>query len=157
LRYVGPDPELAQKVTSKLTTSFVDQDYRMREKRVSGTKVFLQNQLKSLALRLTQKGDELTRARAAQGPEAGRLLALDYDLLVSTYKTVFAKYEEVGILEALENEKKGEGFVVVDSANLGTPVVPDRLAITGIGALAGLVLGAMTVIGMDGRRHRALA
>jgi uncharacterized protein involved in exopolysaccharide biosynthesis len=157
LRYVGSDPELAQKVTSKLMRFFIEQDNQNRESQVYGTRIFLQGALESLAEELTHKGDELARVRAAQGPEAARLLALDYNLLVSTYETVFAKHEEARMSERLERQQKGAQFVVVDPANVGTPVIPNRLAITGIGAFAGLVLGAMTVIGLDRRRQRALA
>jgi len=51
----------------------------------------------------------------------------------------------------------GGQFLVVDPANMGTPVVPNRLAIAGIGAFAGFVLGGMAVVGLGRRQRRALA
>ena len=95
--------------------------------------------------------------RAADGPEAARLLALDYEILESTYKSVFAKLEDAQMASALESEQRGEQFVIVDAAGLGAPVVPNRLAIAGLGALAGFVLGGMTVAGLGRRQRRALA
>jgi uncharacterized protein involved in exopolysaccharide biosynthesis len=158
IRYAGSDPELAQKIAGRLTLLFLQQDGATREAHVAGTREFLQRRLDSIGERLTQKGDELARVRAADGPEAARLLALDYKLLESTYSSVFTKHEEVETAIALENEQKGGHFVIVDAANLPrTPVLPNRLAITGLGALAGLALGGMALVGLGRRQQRALA
>lgn len=158
VRYVAPDPTLAQKVTSKLTLLFIKLDGERRESMIGGTRDFLERQLGVLAERLTDKGEELARERAAHGPEAGRILALDYDVLVSTYKTLSEKYADAKLAVALENEQKGGHFMVVDPANLPKqPVSPNRPAIAGIGALAGLALGGVAVFGLDRRRRRALA
>jgi len=158
IRYVGPDPVLAQKVTMRLTLLFIQQDGAQRESMIAGTRDFLRRRLDALAERLTEKGDELARERAAHGPEAVRILALDYDLLVSTYKTVSAKYEDAQMAGSLESEQKGGQFMIVDPANLPRePVGPNRLAITGMGALAGLALGGTAVLGLDRRRRRVLA
>jgi len=158
IRYVGPDPTLAQKVTSRLTHLFLQRDGETRGATIAGTTDFLRRQLDALAKRLTEQGNELARERDANGPEAVRILALDYDVLVSTYKTLSEKYADAKLAVALESEQKGGQFMVVDAANLPKqPVSPNRLAITGSGALAGLVLGGVAVFGLDRRRKRALA
>jgi uncharacterized protein involved in exopolysaccharide biosynthesis len=158
LRYVGPDPTLAQKVASKLTILFLERDGETRGAMIAGTNDFLRRQLDALAERLTEKGNELARLRAANGPEDVRILALDYEVLESTYKTLSAKYGDAKLAVALESEQKGGKFMVLDPANLPKqPVSPNRLAITGMGALAGLALGGVAVFGLDRRRKRALA
>jgi uncharacterized protein involved in exopolysaccharide biosynthesis len=155
MRYLGTDPALAQRVMSQLTTFFIEQDNKTRETRLLGTSDFLRGQLEVIAKRLIEKQKQLARGRAEHGPEA--ILAMDYELLKSTYASVFAKYEEAQMSIAMEKQQRGGGFAVVDPANMGTPVVPNRLAIAGIGAFAGFVLGGMAVVGLGRRHRRALA
>jgi len=153
LRYAGPNSELAQKVTSKLTQSFIKLDFAKREAQVFGTRDFLRQQLGVLAGRVTKKGDELARERAAHGPQSGRILEIEYEQLVANYKAAFAKLEDA----EMGSEQKGGQVAVVDPANLGTPVAPNRLAFAGLGAFVGLALGGMAVVSRDRRRRRALA
>jgi len=157
VNYIGDDPSLAQNVTRKLTQFLVEAANRAREAKLDDTREFLHGQLDQLAARVTEQGDELAHERAAHGPQAGRILAINYDVLVSTYKTVLANYEETQIAATLEKEQSGAIFSIVDPANVGQPVVPNRAAIAGLGALAGMILGGMGVVGLNRRERRALA
>ncbi len=155
VRYVGSDPQTAQRVAQKLAQYLIEAAFRDRQAMGSGD--FLKRRLDVLAERLEAKGNDLARERAAKGPAAGRMLAIDYDLLLSTYKALFAKYEDAQLAYALEAEQKGAVFAVVDAANPGQPVPPHRLAIAGIGAMAGLILGGVGAIGLNRRQRRAIA
>ena len=157
LSYIGNDPKSAQSVTLKLTRLLINASNSNRENRLDGTRVFLRGQLDDVAERLTAKTDELARERAANGPEAGRILAIEYEMLVSTYKALLAKDEDSRLVMAMESQQKGATFLIVDEANLGTAVVPNRAAIAGIGALVGLLLGGMGIVGSHRKHRRALA
>jgi uncharacterized protein involved in exopolysaccharide biosynthesis len=157
VRYVGNQPETAQKVASKLTMDLIEESYSRRESWYRGTDEFLRGRLKVLAERVTEKGDELARERAARGPQSGRILAIDYDQLVATYKSTWAKLEDFEMTLALESQQRGANLMVVDAANLGTPVVPNRIGIAGLGALAGLAVGGMALLGVNRRQRPALA
>ena len=157
VRYVGDNPEIARMVAQKLTMFLLAQFNRQRENWYDGTAVFLRGQLADLADRVAETGDELDREHAAHGPKSGRVLAIDYEQLVATYKATLAKLEDVQMALALESQEKGTNLMIVDTANLGTPVVPNRTGIAGIGALVGLAVGGMALLGVNRRQRRALA
>jgi hypothetical protein len=145
----------AQKVTMKLTQQLINQTYRNRESRLFGTKDFLQSQLNKLATRLTDTGNQLARERATKRT-ANSILELDYELLVSTYKAVFAKHEDVQMMIDTE-KRRGATFVIVDPANLGKAVSPNRIAFAGVGGLVGLSLGGIAIVGTNRRQRRMVA
>lgn len=151
VRYLAPDPATAQNVTEKLTTRLMEQDMAKRFEQSHEEEKFLQDQLGRLAAQVEDKGEELALLRSTQGPAAGRMLALDHELLVSSYKAMFAKYQDAQMSATLQPSR----FAVVDPPQLGREVVPNRAAYAGIGALAGLAMGGMTVVGL-GRRQRRL-
>jgi len=157
LRYVGYDPQLAQAVTRKLTQYLIQRDLQARANRVQGTNSFLETELQKLAARVTEQRDKIERERAAGGPGAAAVLALDYELLQSTYRTLFAKREEARLALALETNNPNS-FQVVDPAYFPLKrSSPNRLAITGIGALVGFALGGMAVAGLYRKQRRVLA
>lgn len=157
VRYVGENPELAQKVASRLSLNLIAAHNLQREHWYGSTAEFLQGQLAKLADRVTEKNGELGREHLANGRRSGSILAIDYEQLVATYKTTLAKLEDVQMAMDLEVQQKGAHLIVLDPAYLGTPIVPNRLLIAGLGALAGLGVGSMALMGVHRRQRRALA
>ncbi len=157
VRYVGRNAELARKVAARLTLALLQIDNSHRELQLEGTRDFLRHRLDDLATRLTETGDKLAHERAAHGLQSGRILAIDYEQLVSTYKATFAKLEDVQMAFEVELDRKGEQFLIQVPADLGTPVIPNRLGFAGLGAVAGFALGGMAVFSLNRRQRRALA
>jgi uncharacterized protein involved in exopolysaccharide biosynthesis len=120
---------------------------------LEGSKSFLESQVALLAHRLTEKGQEIARER----PRPGSVQALDYDLLQARYRTLSEKLEEAKMVMDLDARQGGEKLSVVDPANPGKPVKPNRLAISGIGALVGFALGGTAAFGLYRRHRRVLA
>ncbi|MBZ5671353.1 MAG: hypothetical protein LAO04_16685 [Acidobacteriia bacterium] len=54
--FTGPDPHLAQQVTSRLTTLFIEENLRSREEQSAGTTSFLGDQLETAAADLKRQG-----------------------------------------------------------------------------------------------------
>lgn len=57
--YQNQNPELAQKIASKLTTLFIEQDTKTRETQVFGTTEFLQAEFEKISQQLTESHDRL--------------------------------------------------------------------------------------------------
>ncbi|HEY2382380.1 MAG TPA: hypothetical protein VGK48_14475 [Terriglobia bacterium] len=156
LRFVGRDPKTVQKIASKLVTLFLEQSSQSREQEVYGSVLFLQVQLDELGKRLTEKSKLLSPERTGKGDAI--VHALDYEMLQSTYKSVFARLEEARMTEYLETRQKGAQFVIVDPPFLpDAPIGPDRMAIAGIGGAGGCLFGLIAIAGLSRRRRRALA
>jgi uncharacterized protein involved in exopolysaccharide biosynthesis len=153
IRYVGRDPVIVQKVTDRLTHFLIQKHLEERAGRFGGTKMFLESQVGVLARRLAEKGQEVARER----PSPGSVLALDYDLLQARYRTLFEKLEEAKMAMSLEERGMGELLFPMDPANPGKPIKPNRLAISGIGALVGCSLGGTAAFGLYRRQRRVLA
>ena len=64
ISYENTDPELAQKVTSRLTTLFIEQDNRVRETQVFGTTEFLAAELEKTSELLRVSAEELKAIRS---------------------------------------------------------------------------------------------
>ena len=147
LRFVGPNPKTVQQIASRLVTLILSN--QIREQETSSTLHFLQVQLDELAKRLSEKSELLSRERTAKREAV--VDALDYEMLQSTYKAVFAKLEGARMT-------KGSQIVVVDPPFLPErPVGPDRKAIAAFGALGGCLFGLMAIGGLSRRRRSVLA
>jgi uncharacterized protein involved in exopolysaccharide biosynthesis len=126
--------------------------------RLAGTEQFLDSQLALLAQRLAEKKHELKREKAQGRSEPSETLAMDYQLLQERYRTLFAKHEDAKMAEDLAVRQSGNMLFVQDQANLPTrSIKPNRLAISGIGALVGCALGGTAAFGLYRRHRRVLA
>jgi hypothetical protein len=130
MKYLGPDPVTAQKVIATLTTSLIERNFSHQINQSHEQERFLQSQLERLGARMKDKGEELALLRATNGPTAGAMLALDHELLVSSYKELFAKHNDLQVAAFLQPSM----FGVVDPAQLGKAVEPNRAAFAGVGA-----------------------
>ncbi len=59
IRYREQNPELAQKITARLASLFIQKENRTREDQVYGTTTFLNEQLAKVMARLTESGEKL--------------------------------------------------------------------------------------------------
>jgi hypothetical protein len=107
--------------------------------------------LEQLALRVQKQGDEMAQHQAKQGATADGIIALDHELLVSSYKAWFAKVLDKEITSGLG------GIRVLDVAQLGTEVAPNRAGLAGLDACLGLAMGGIAMFGLDHRQRTALA
>jgi len=66
ISYQSPDPELAQKVASKLTSLFIEQDSRVREAQVFGTTEFLSTELEKVSEQLKESESKLKEVKSTR-------------------------------------------------------------------------------------------
>ena len=64
ISYENKDPGLAQAITAKLTTLFIEQDNRVRETQVFGTTEFLATELEKISQQLAVSAEELRAVRS---------------------------------------------------------------------------------------------
>jgi uncharacterized protein involved in exopolysaccharide biosynthesis len=151
VKYRGNDPAMAQNVTNRLASQIIEMDLAQRYDHLSQEKAYLRDQLEELAARVEKKGDELRFVRNAH-PASREMLALDHELLVSSYKALFAKHQDAQMATALQHGR----FQTLDGAQTGRPVGPNRVAFAGIGALVGLILAVVAVVGRGRRQPPAI-
>ncbi len=66
ISYQNQNPELAQKIASKLTTLFIEQDNRTRETQVFGTTEFLAAELEKVGAQLQESTEKLKEVKSAR-------------------------------------------------------------------------------------------
>jgi polysaccharide chain length determinant protein (PEP-CTERM system associated) len=66
ISYQSRNPELAQKITEKLTTLFIEQDNRVRETQVFGTTEFLSNELEKVSEQLKESEGRLKEVKTVR-------------------------------------------------------------------------------------------
>ena len=66
IAYQNQNPELAQKIASKLTTLFIEQDNKTREDQVFGTTEFLSAELEKVSQQLTESEDKLKQVKSSR-------------------------------------------------------------------------------------------
>jgi hypothetical protein len=154
--YVGPDPEASKAVAQSLVERLLASHREDLHRRLMGSLTFVQDELHKLSFRLAEEGRELAREKAANGTAATSMLALDYELRQSTYRSLFARNEELQLLASIY-QRRGGMLQIVDPPQLGIPVEPNRMAFAIVGAIAGVVLGGAAFMGINRRQRRALA
>ena len=155
IQYVGYDPITAQQVSQKLVNLMSATFSYAQEERLLGASRFFESQLSAMAKRLTEHGNRLARDRGADGPGEGDRLALDYELLKAEYGKVFSQREQLQTL--IEMASRGRGVLtVLELPGPGKLVGPNRLAITAVGAFAGLAVGGMAAVGLYRKKQRRL-
>lgn len=88
------------------------------------------------------------RADAAPARESDLIaLTRDYDTLKNMYTTLLSKREDSKLAASLERRQIGEQFTMLDRARAPErPASPNRLQITALGSVAGLMLGIVMVV-----------
>jgi uncharacterized protein involved in exopolysaccharide biosynthesis len=152
VKYLGSDAASAQQATSAVISRFMELDLR-RFDQSTAAQDFMKAQLQQLAVRVQKKGDELAQHQAKYGATAGGIIALDHELLVSSYKAWFAKVLDGEMTAGLHEG----GFLILDGPQPGKEITPNRGGFAVLGAFAGLAIGSMAVFGLEFRRRRLLA
>ena len=79
-----------------------------------------------------------------------RILSRDYQNVLSQYKQIKAKQMEAQLAKALESERKGERFTLIDPAILPEePIKPNRLAILFAGFVLSVMAGVTAAVVRD--------
>lgn len=120
IAFRGKDPEKVMKVTSKLATSFIDENLKLRESQVIGTSTFLEDELESMRSRLIEHEQKLKdyRERYMGGlPEQLNSNLRILDNLNDQFATVQTEIRETKLilssLEKTEQDQTGNPTVVV--------------------------------------------
>jgi uncharacterized protein involved in exopolysaccharide biosynthesis len=148
LSFEAPDPTLAMKVTERLTSLFVEENLRDRERQVTSTSQFLDAQLADVRKRLVEAESNLERQRSLNSNrQPSRADALPYEVLQERYKDLLIRSEDARAADALARRASGEQFRIMAAARLPQrPVGPSRLGLNLAGALTGLGLGLALVV-----------
>jgi uncharacterized protein involved in exopolysaccharide biosynthesis len=141
--FTSKDPRVAQKVTEKLASLFIDQRMKEGERRAENTSEFLQSQIEETGRRLAEHDERMAVARAS-GRDVARL-QVESEVIRGTYKTLLEKRELALMRVNMERRQISEQFVLLEQARIPErPVGPTRRTASVAGAIAGLGL-AMTV------------
>jgi uncharacterized protein involved in exopolysaccharide biosynthesis len=143
--YVSPDPQVAMKVTERLTSLFIEENLRDREETSESTPKFLNAQIEDVRSRLLKRTD-VARPSPADSSETD-VEALEHESLRATYRGLLMKKEQAMMSRNLERRMIGEQFKLLDPARLPeTPISPDRPRLTLLGAVVGFCLGVATML-----------
>lgn len=133
-------------VPAPLTASDIERQRRLRE---------MTAEMESIDRQIVFKETEIARLRGVTSEYQRRvdsvpgvesewtILNRDYETMQAAYRDLLNKSESARLAIDLEQRQMGDQFRVVDNARVPeTPSGPDRLRITIMGLLAGLVFGA---------------
>ena len=146
--FIGTEPRTVMKVTERVASLFIEENLREREVLSEGTNQFLLAQLEDVRRRLVEKNRQLRAMKqpGAPGPEA-ETLAIEYEVLQTTFKDLLAKIEESRIATNLERRQIGEQFKLLDQARMPErPIAPDWREYVATGAGAGAAAGLLALL-----------
>lgn len=153
VEYRALDPATAQQVTEKFVMRLIQHYFDQRTNQLNEEERVLREQLDALSAGLREKDEELAQILAAKGERAVGMLALDRELLVSSYKELFAKHQDVQMGMSVPQGR----ISVVDPPQLGKEIVPNRTAFAGVGAFVGFAAGGVAVFGLGRSQRRLLS
>jgi uncharacterized protein involved in exopolysaccharide biosynthesis len=150
--FVSSDPNMAQKITARLTALFVEENSRDRVTEVDGFTQFIDSQIDDLQSRIIAYEKTLEDLRAQNGRRPlSQADLLSYEVLQERYKALLIKREESRMAAGIERRQIGDQFRIVDPPRLPErPVGPSRLSVNLAGTFAGLGLG-LAFVGVRGR------
>ena len=145
--FVSADPELAMKITDRLSVVIIEENIRLRAVDAQITTEFVRAQAEDVRKRIVEYEKSLEDLRAKNGRRPlSQADLLPYEVLQERYKALLIMAEESVAAANLESRMVGEQFKVVDPARRPErPVGPSRLGVNVVGALAGLSLGLVFV------------
>jgi uncharacterized protein involved in exopolysaccharide biosynthesis len=84
-------------------------------------------------------------------------LTRDYETAKDNYKSLLDRKVSSGMAADLERSEEGENFTLIDAAHVPEkPFWPNRQALYAVGVLAGLLVGALIVLGRQLRKDTML-
>ena len=138
--FTSTDRRVAQQVTEKLGSFFIDEGRMEVARRAENTSDFVESQVEETGRRLAAHDEQMAAARLAGGRDSARM-QIEAEVLRSNYKTMLEKREQARMHVSMERRQIGEQFVLLESARLPERAEgPTRSAAAIAGGLAGLVL-----------------
>jgi hypothetical protein len=136
--FVGGDARTVVKVTQRLVSLLIQAHMQDREKLAEQTDEFIKGQIERLRTRLIEQKQQLNAARHSGSPQA-ETMAIEYDVLQTTFKDLLTKQEDARMSANLERRQIGEQLRLIEPPRVAErPFSPDRRLYAGIGAVAGL-------------------
>ncbi len=154
ISYTGPQPQVVQEVTHRLTMLVLKLGFTHHVQEADGTTTFLESALDETRRRLIDQGKRVHLAERQDTPsEELAVLRIEYETSVGIYKEELAKREQSRAAANAERLQLGEQFSILDRRlTPGRPISPNRWLMTLEGALTGLTLGILMLIGGWRRR-----
>ena len=144
--FQSPDPRLAMRVTERIASLFVEENFRRAEAVAAGSNEFFDAEIADVRRRLTEEEEKLNARRAAKLPVT-RADAMLFEVLEERYRGLLAKREDVRSTAALERRALGDQYQVVEAARVpDQPVGPSRASVNVAGTLAGLTLAVAATL-----------
>lgn len=124
IAFRGKDPQKVMEVTSKLATSFIDENLKMRESQVIGTNTFLEDELETMRKRLIEHEQKLKDYRESymgglpeQLDSNLRILSTLSDQLSTVQSDIRETKLMISTLDNSEFEPGGSGAVASDTGD----------------------------------------
>ena len=144
--FVGTEPQTVMKVTERLAALFIKEHEEDRHLLAQSTQAFLTDSLEETRRRLVERHAQLRAAREKRQPEA-ETLAIEYEVLQTTYKDLSFKVEESRIAADVEGTGRGAQLRVIEGARVPErPIAPDWRKYLGAGAGSGAVMGGLVLL-----------
>jgi len=146
--FSSDSPRTAQQVAERLAAFLIDEQLRNRTLLVESTSDSLESQIDDMRNRILTYETTLDELRAQnRGRPLSQADLLPYEVLKERYKTLLIRSEEARIASNLERRQIGEQYRILDPARLPeAPENPNRVSVTLIGALVGLLTGLALVM-----------
>ena len=150
--FESSNPQLALKITERLTSLFVEENLRQAEGRADVVNQFVEAEIADVRSRLVELEATLEKQQAQKGQGAvSRAEVLPYEVLQERYRMLLVRREDYRSAANLARRQLGAQFKVAQAAQLPErPVGPSRLGVNLTGALAGLAFG-LVLVGVRGR------
>jgi uncharacterized protein involved in exopolysaccharide biosynthesis len=141
--FVGTDRRTVMRVAERLAAMYIEENVQSQIRIADGTSQFLEASLEDVRRRLVEHDKRLRAARQKSDPEA-ETLAIEYDVLKTTFKDLFSKIQESRLAVALQRRAIGETLKLVDPARVPErPFSPDRRIYAALGAAIGFAAGLL--------------
>jgi uncharacterized protein involved in exopolysaccharide biosynthesis len=146
--FVGTHPRTVMLVADRLASLLIEEAVRDREMLAEGTHEFLITASEDLRKRLVVKREQLRELQHAGAPKPEQEpLAIEYEVLQTTFKDLLAKIEEAQAARALEGRRLGEQLKMIEPARMPErPIAPVWREYVGIGAGAGAATGLLVLL-----------
>jgi uncharacterized protein involved in exopolysaccharide biosynthesis len=144
--FIGTEPGTVMRVAERLTAAAIQENLRVREQLAEGTHDFLTARLEDTRPRLVEKNKQLRAARDKRQPEA-ETLAIELEVLQTTFRDLSAKTEESRIAAERQGGQSGGELTLLEPARLPErPIAPDWRKYIGGGAGAGVAVGVLVLL-----------
>ncbi len=145
--YESPDPRLAQRITERIATLFVEENLRDRAAVDEGARQSLDAGIDDMRLRLTEAERTLDARLTAQGGRVLRAEMIPFEVLQERYRDLLIRRENARSVANLERRAIGDQFRMLEPAQVPErPLGPSRASVNLFGALTGLMLSTVALV-----------